>query len=160
MGRHFGELGKARARDDTFGWFGHTIRVGSRVSELGLIDFLDRADQVDVDEGNKDATRAAMSLLKDFLRGLVHAEDWDTFWTAALDNGQTMEDLMAVVVAITERSTGRPTRRRSASSAGRRGTSGRSKDDSSLAVVRQLEREGRPDKALAVVRAQEARRAG
>jgi hypothetical protein len=160
MGRHYGELGKARTRDDTFGWFGNTIRVGSRVSDLGLLDFLDRADKVEVGDDSPEAKRQGMALVQDFLRGLVHPEDWSTFWAAALDNGQTMQDLMGVVVAITEKAADRPTRRRSVSSTGRRSTGARSKGDSSLRVIRDLEAEGRPDKALAVLRAQEARRAG
>jgi hypothetical protein len=159
MGRHYGELGKPRKRDeDTFGWFGNTIRVGSRVSELALVDFLEQADHVE-DTESPEGKRASMQLLRDFLHGLVHRDDWDVFWHAALDNGQTVQDLMDLLVTLTEGATGRPTRRRSASSAGRRGTGGKSKADSSLAVIRRLEREGRPDKALAVVRAQEARRA-
>jgi len=162
MGRNLGELGVARVRDDTFGWFGNTIRVGSRVSDLGLIDFLDKADTVGADKGDRmdpAERREAMVLVRDFLRGLVHPDDWQVFWDTALDNGQTMGDLMGLIVAITEKTTSRPTRRRSDSSAGRRSTGGKSKGDSSLRVIKRLERSGRPDLALTVVRAREARRA-
>lgn len=149
----FGELGVPHARDaDTFGWFGNQMRVGPGFSELRLIDFLDKAGEIDEED-----EVAAMKALQSFLRSIVHPEDWPIFWAAALDNGQGIEDLMGVVRKLTEGLTNRPTRRRAGSSPGRRGTGANSKADSSSRVIRQLEREGRADLALVVQRARDQR---
>lgn len=156
MGRDFGELGKAKKRsDDTFRWFGTQVRVGPRVSNLLVLDFLKKAEGIPASD-----REAGMNATVDFLKNIVHEGDWDTFWETSIENGQDFEDLMVLIQTLTGKATGRPTQRRSASSAGRRSTGAKSKGGSSLRVIRDLEREGRPDKALAVLRAQEARRAG
>ena len=127
-GKYLGELGKTKApREDTFGWFGETIRVGDGGSDLKLLDFLEHAD--DVSDNDQ---REQLRLIKDFLHSLVHEDDFDTFWRLALDNNQGLEDLMQVLIAITEGTTNRPTRRRSGSSAGRRATGAKSRPSSSL----------------------------
>lgn len=154
---HLGELGVAKPRGDTFGWFGHTIRVGEKFSDLRLIDFLESAGDIDGDD-----QAGQMTALRDFLGSIVHEDDWTAFWSACLDNGQGINDLMVLVHAITkaavEDSTGRPTPRRSDSSAGRRRTKGSSKGTSSSRVIRRLEKAGRADLAVVVEMADHAAR--
>lgn len=152
---HLGELGKPKdLTPDTFGWFGHTIRVGPSFTNLRLIDFMDEAGAIDEED-----MIAGMKAMRDFLHLLVDEEDWDTFWAASLDNGQTVEDLIELTQALTAREANRPTRRRSDSSAGRRKTGGKSKGDSSSPVTLRLARQGRPDLAIAAEMAQTAREA-
>jgi hypothetical protein len=159
MGRDLGELGVAKTRGDTFGWFGHTIRVGESFSDLRLIDFLEQAEGIDGSD-----TAGSMRALKGFLTSVVHPDDWATFWQACLDNGQGITDLMGLIKAITEATvtekTGRPSKRRSDSSAGRRAIKGSSKGDSSSRVIRRLEKHGRPDLAVVVEMARDAQATG
>ena len=165
-GKFLGDLGVKKApREDTFGWFGATIRVGDGGSDLKLLNFLELADAEGVSEGDK---RAQLAMVKDFLHSIVHEDDFEEFWRLALDNNQSLEDLMGLMIAVTEATTNRPTRRRSGSSSGRRVTTGKSKRSSSSAgpmvdarkVAKRLERSGRSDRALMVVEAAEARAAG
>lgn len=163
-GKFLGEFGtKKGPREDTFGWFGATIRVGDGGSDLKLLDFIEHADEVDGSD-----KQAQLAMVKDFLHSLVHEDDFAEFWRLALANNQELQDLMQVMIDITEATTNRPTRRRSGSSAGRRATGGKSKRSSSSAaptvdarkVAKRLERSGRADRALMVVEAAGARRAG
>jgi hypothetical protein len=155
MGRHLGDLGVARARDDTFGWFGATIRVGESFSDLRLIGFLELAQTIDeADE------LASMKALRDFLHSIVHPEDWEVFWQGCMDNGQGVVDLITLVRRLTEATSDIPSQRRSGSSTGRRKTKGSSKEDSSSRVIRRLEKRGRPDLAVVVEMARDERSTG
>ena len=163
-GKFLGELGQVKAaREDTFGWFGATIRVGDGGSDLKLLDFIEHAEDIDATDKQEQ-----LRMVKDFLHSIVHEDDFAEFWRLALANNQSLQDLMAVMIAITEATTNRPTRRRSDSSLGRRATGAKSKRSSSSQepkvdarkVAKRLERSGRPDRALMVVEAAEARRAG
>jgi len=141
---HLGELGKARVNTDTFGWFGNEIRVGASFTNLRLIGFMEVAATIeDTDE------LTAMTAMRDFLHSLVHEEDWEVFWKASIDNGQTLEDLMELMQALTTAEADRPTLRRSDSSAGRRKIAAKSKGGSSTPVTLRLAEAGRPDLALA-----------
>jgi len=96
-----------------------------------------------------------------FLKAVIHPEDWDRFRVTARTNRATVTaDLMPVVVSAFTQSTARPTGRPSDSSRGPKKTKKKSGDDSSSRVIRRLEKKGRPDLALMVLMADEARSAG
>lgn len=146
---HLGSFGVARdtAAHD-FDYFGATIRTNPAATDLALTDFMERATHID----EKDP--AVVTVIKDFMRDLIHAEDFDEFWRLARRHGQTNEDLLAVQKAVVSAIIGRPTGRPSASSGGRKSTRAKSKAGSSSRVINRLE--GRPDLQLAVVAAEEA----
>ena len=154
-GSHLGDLGVVHDEVDvTFGYFGTVLRVNPELSELELVEFMDRAQQV----GENDPR--AVTMLKDYLRSLVHPDDFDRFWELARRYRQTQQDLGALTQTLMAAAAGRPTGLPSDSSAGQSSTAPSSRDGSSLRVIRQLESQGRSDIALAVVRAQEAQAAG
>lgn len=151
---HIGDFGTERPPlDMTFGWFGNTIRVEPNLTDTVLIDFLAKATAID-DEAGPEAMRA----VEDFLAAMVHHEDFSTFMHVGRAHRQTIEDLMKVAYTILEVATQRPTHAPADSSGGRSTTQTVSTVTSSaLAVKQDFERSGRPDLALAVLQAQEAR---
>lgn len=158
-----GDLGKPKApREDgaiEFGWFGTTIHVRENFSDLLLMDFAEEASQLKEDDPK------AMTFLKDQLKMVIAAEDFDTFWKTAIEFGQSTEDMMTVFAAIVEGHTGRPTPPSADSSGGRVLTGTISKDDSSSPVspLMEMDRQvvsdlkGRPDHIEAVLAAAKAR---
>jgi len=156
MGRHLGNFGTVRPeRSDTFNYFDEVdVRVHPDLTDLFLTDFMIRAETID------ENSAAAMTATREFFTLLVHPDDFARFWAAALRNRQMVSDLLGTVYAIVEGMSSRPTVRRSASSAGRRKTGRKSKDDSSSRVIRRLEQAGRPDLALVATQARAAQRAG
>lgn len=114
-----------------FGWFGATIRVNPRASDLSFTDFMSTAEGISlpdldgIDEDNPTAEQlqqlaSAMNAmasvtqaLRKMLREQIHPQDWDEFWLLAKENGQQNSDLMAVSKAlsqeITEHAAGFPT---------------------------------------------------
>lgn len=166
MPRHLGDFGTPRpALDDvTFGWLGRDFRVHPDLTDLNLFEFMEHAQAIDeTDEP------AAMELVTKQLSGLVHPDDYAEFLAHSIAHRQRYQDLMALMKGLIEGTSDRPTPRRSDSASGRRKTKGKSKRNSSApvegggpatAVVRRLEREGRPDLALTVVEAVEQRYAG
>lgn len=144
-----GDFGTPReAYDETFGYFGATIRVHPDLSDLALIDFAVMGDSIDEETSGTEAIGAVMSML----RAVVHPEDFDEFWSLSKANRQTVDDLTDVVEKLVVAVTERPTQRPSASSRGQRSTGERSEGDSSSRVVNRLEEQGRPDLALLVQR--------
>ena len=137
---------------DTFEFFEHVIRANASFGELDLADFLEAADLID-----EENVSASMGLIKGTMRAMVHPDDFDTFWATAKRERQGILDLMAVMQAVVEAVSGRPTERPSDSSDGPRLTSVTSADDSSSRVIRRLEQEGRPSIALMVAQSAEAR---
>lgn len=94
----------------------------------------------------------------DFLRAVVHGDDWERFRKAARDNrAQVKRDLMPIVVAAFVQPTERPTSRPSDSSDGPASTGRKSAGGGSSKVIKRLEKKGRPDLALMVTMADEAR---
>jgi hypothetical protein len=94
----------------------------------------------------------------DFLRAVIHADDWERFRKAARENrAQVERDLMPIVVAAFVQPTARPTGRSSDSSGGPKNTKQKSAGGSSSKVIRRLEKSGRPDLALMVTMADEVR---
>jgi hypothetical protein len=96
----------------------------------------------------------------DFLRAVIHDDDWERFRATAKKNrAQVARDLMPVVVAAFVQPTDRPTSRPSDSSDGPKTTKRNSAAGSSSKVIRRLEKAGRPDLALMVAMADEDRSA-
>ena len=151
MSRSLGELGVPKVRAvESFTWFGEEIRIGN-VSDLLLIDFLNQAITVQQDD-----VVAGLALIRQAFESMVAPEDFDRFWAICVREQQDTTDLMALMVALVEGVTARPTKRRSGSSPGRRKGTAKSKRGSSSPamavppVVRRLERQGRPELALMV----------
>lgn len=156
MGRYLGDFGTEReAHDAEFGWLGERFRVNPDLTDLSLIEFMEQAGQIDEDDEMR-----AMDLVVGQLRGLVHPDDWDEFLTLSVQKRQQYRDLMILMKGLVEAVSDRPTTRRSDSPRGRRKTREKSKVSSSSRVIRRMETAGRPDLALAVVQARDARRAG
>lgn len=148
LGDFTGELTEAEVL--TFGYFGTEIRVNPAFGELDVFDFMEEASSLDENDP------AAMTLIKRSLRACVHEDDFDQFWKLARRNRQTSADLTQIFRQVLEAVTDRPTQQPSDSSDGPVSIGTKSTGGSSSAVVRRLEAQGRPDLALAVVRAQEA----
>lgn len=131
MGRSLGSLGTPREpiTDMDFDYFGVIIRVNETASDLDMVGFmLDSAALGDVGLN----TQAAMVATSNYLRGLIHPDDWDTFWRQARANRQNMEDLMTlgqqIIEAVAE---GFPTKPSSESDSGPESTRQSSKRASS-----------------------------
>lgn len=157
MARHLGRLGTPRPqREDTFDYFTlEGVRVNPDLTDLLMVDFLVRAQNIDEQD-----VPAALGATRDFFGSLVHPDDFDQFWQEAVKQRQGVTDLMTTAYDLVEAMSARPTKRRSASSGGRHKTVPKSKPDSSSRVIRQLEKQGRPDLALVVTQARAAQRAG
>ena len=114
MSTNIGELGTPRPPVDlSFNYFGVVIRVNESASDLDLIGFMLEAAGIErVDE------QRGMVAISNYLRGLVHPEDWDTFWRQARANRQNMEDLMVLGQRIVEAAAGFPTQQSSGSPPG------------------------------------------
>lgn len=99
----------------------------------------------------------------EFLRAVIHADDWDRFRDTAKKNKATVaDDLMPIVVQAFTQQTGRPTSRPSVSTGGPKRTRRKSEygqPGSSSKVIRRLEKKGRPDLALMVSMADDVRSA-
>lgn len=144
-----GTFGTARpATDETFGWFGKEIRVNPDISDFAV---LAQITQI-VGSGEDDADLTALSGL---VGALIHADDVAEFTRLAIANRQTMEDLATLAYGLLEALTGRPTELPSDSSDGQPRTAARSEAASSSRALQLLD--DRPDLAVAVVRAQEAK---
>lgn len=158
MAKHLGDFGTPRAaRDDTFGWMGEVFRVHPEFTDLNLVRFIERA--VDIDEEDE---AEAMKLVRSQFGGIVHPDDYIAFLDVSIANRQTATDLLGLMKGLNEAYAGRPTKRPSDSRSGRRKTGGRSKAGSSKQgtarrVIDRLADEGRPDLALTVVAADDAR---
>ena len=161
-----GNLGQRKVREETsFGWFDQRIRTNSRLTDLVLMDFAEEAASIDENDP------AAMSFVKRQMRLAIHPEDFEAFWSLALENGQDTVDLMAVMKAIVESTAKRPTSLPSDSSAGQPRTVVTSPDVSSLPATADspltaMDRTaietlpGRPELALVIDRAARERAAG
>jgi len=150
---NLGKFGEAREElTDTFEYFETEIRVNPNLSEVDILDFMETAFTVDQEDPK------AILVVKEFLKSLVHPDDFNTFWETARAKRQRIEDIQNVAKSIVEAVTSRPTQQPSGSVRGRRSTKAKSKAVSSSRVLTRLG--GRPDLQLAVVKAQEGRRAG
>lgn len=164
--RSLGSLGTPHDPVDlTFDYFGVVIRVSPTASDLDLVGFMLEAAEVEAVDEQK-----AMQATARYLKGLIHVDDWDTFWRTAKANRQVLPDLLllgeSIVEAVSEVPTERPSdsvggpqttpsklKERSSSGAG-------AKDDAGAASTRRalkLVPEARPDIKEFLVLAQEAR---
>jgi hypothetical protein len=151
---HLGEIGgdpNPDGRADSFTFGGEERRINPDFSELDIIDFMEKAQQVDENDPK------AVTMVKDLFRGLVHADDFDGFWAACKKTHQTAESMVKIYSDVLAAMSDRPSKPPSDSSDGRRTTGTTSKEDSYLVVLDQLE--GRPDLQAVAVRHQEQRQA-
>lgn len=184
-GRNLGELGvQHKVRPIYFGWFGNQLRIHPGATELVVADFMEAGQAVeipdDVDLENPQSimdlpperrAQVAASLIttlpmvKNFARKSVHPEDFEQFWSLAMEHGQDSMDLMGVCSTLIDRAaeerTGRPTGPSRGSSGTRRKTGKKSGaksskvvdsrqgqfEPASLKVIRRFEQQGRPDLA-------------
>lgn len=149
---HLGEVGQSYdGRDDTFTFQGNVLRVNPDFSELDLIDFMEKAQQV----GENDPSNVTM--VKDLFRGLVHKDDFETFWEACRKSRQKPATMVELYSKVVEKMADRPSEPLSASSSGQRPTATTSKEDSFHEVL--LQHDGRPDlQAVAVKHYEELQR--
>lgn len=142
--------------------FGEKFAVSGEEIPKFLIAELALAIADQPDTGSMPVDTALMRILKVCIR----SQDWSRFRKAASAASADGEALIEVIGAVTkarravEDVTGRPTERPSDSSGGSPSTVARSTDGSSSPVIARLEGKGRPDLALMVTQAQEARVAG
>lgn len=153
--------------DLDFGFFGETIRVHPEAGAAALTEFIAGAADIAAED-----EPAGAKFILDFLRQLVHPEDFDRFWSLAKAQRQhPMRDLMPIGKAIVEAVSGFPTGQSSASPTGPVNTGQKfavdlpSQDfptavptpqtaaDKALAMLR-----GRPDLQEFVVKQEEAQR--
>lgn len=165
--RDLGELGQtadAPTREDLkFTYFGAPIRVNPLLSDLVVLDLMDRAANMVIpdedDEPDAEQMKAANGLITGFLRRAVHPEDFPVLWEKALENGQGIAELMQLSMTLVGAVSERPTKKPNASRGGRRRTQPKSVRGSSSRVVKSLEAQGRGDKAVMVLMADQARSA-
>lgn len=158
MTRHLGSFGKSHAPQDeeVFEFLGEEFKLSPDVSELEFLDFMSKANAIDMEASDKAAAQAnAMSTLKEYLSNVVHESDRERFWATAKKHRQSIEDLMTLANGLTEALNGVPTGRPSVSSTGRPDTEPSSKEDVSSRALEILN--GRPDLQMAVLHAQESR---
>lgn len=134
------------------------------VPPMALMEFASIA-QGDVDSSDL----AGLAAMFDLLESVIEPDDWDRFRKHAKKSRASDKDLMTLVRKVITGQTDRPTVRPSDSSDGPGKTESSSVDDSSspvaeeteewLRVKTRLEADGRPDKALMVLQAHEARSA-
>lgn len=163
---YLGDLGEDKGTlNITFGWFGQRIRVNPGAGELELMDFLVKAEDIDVGENEQDLEKSlpAIKAVLDFLGRQIHPDDWDVFYDLAKTHRQSTMDLMNVAMKIVNRVAGFPTGPSGDSGTGTKPTGQKSKDGSSspdLDLTRRalsLVPATRPDLAMAYVNAFEER---
>lgn len=142
---HLGDLGNPSANGPiSFDYFGQTIAARHGLSDLHYLDFIESAAGLAPDDPR------SLRFVKEFARACISEDDFERFWTLALENGQRQTDVHDVLLAVIEGATGRPTDLPSDSSDGQPSTS--TGDSSSPEALLP----GRPDLQLVVKRAQEA----
>lgn len=151
-----GEFGTPRpAVEEKFGWLGVPVRVHPDLSDLALIDIVRRVGRAE----KQGDVQALVEAVGDLIDLLIHPEDVEVFWRVARENRQTTEDIAEVAMKLVGAMANRPTMRPSDSSAGPSTTEPSSTDGSTSPALRLLEGKGRPDLAVAVLRAEQARSA-
>lgn len=141
--RRFGKP-KALPAEETFDFF--------ELEELRLLPFgeADLMDFFEVANGVDENSTAALPLIKTTLRAAIHPDDFERFWTVAKRERQGVAELLEIMYAVVEMTTGRPTSQPSGSTDGLPATATNSTDDLSSQVITRLVTGGRPDLALMV----------
>lgn len=104
MGIHLGDMGQVHEDlDISFGWFGATVRAHPKLSSSIQVEYMEKASKVD------ENSPEALSFVKNYLRSYIHPDDFETFWTLALENRQEVPDLQRLQKALMEAAMGRPT---------------------------------------------------
>lgn len=136
--------------ENTFDWFGQEMRVNDLAGEQSYIDFLEAVGDLDARD-----TSAALAV-KQFMREIVHADDFEDFWRIGREKRQDTSDLFKIAQKIIEAVTGNPTEQSSDSSPGLSGTAPSSTAASYSQIRQELEGGGRPDLSLVYLQAEEA----
>lgn len=131
---------------------GTRIRVNPDLSELDVIDLLEQADQVDVNSPK------AMTMVKDYVRAHIHADDFEEFWRLARKHGQSPSQLMEACWRLLDGISGNPTGGRSGSSPGQPETKTSSPSTSSAQVTDLAEHRTKREAYVRQIAALEARR--
>lgn len=143
---HLGDFGTEREDvEDTFGYFGATLRVNPSLSDLEALEAFRAVEAAETNATILDA-------LHNVLTTLVHPEDVDECWRLARLHRQGLEDIATFSQTLLGALTDRPTSLPSDSSDGQATTDTSSTDDSSSRALRALD--GRPDLQIAVLRAE------
>lgn len=138
-------------------FMGEEFAAAFPVPPMALMEFASIA-QGDVDSSDL----AGLAAMYDLLESVIEPEDWARFKRHAKTSRASDKDLMLLVRKVITGQTDRPTLPASDSSDGPEVTepssepASSSQDDLTTRVVRRLEAEGRPDKALMVLMAAEA----
>jgi hypothetical protein len=119
---------------DTFNWFGSDVKVVTAVNEVELVDLMEQASAVDVDD------LASMTVVKGLFRLVIAGDDFDAFWRVAKEQRQTIAELAQLFQTLISEIVDRPTRQPSDSSAGLLTTGESSQPSSTVTASR-----GRPD---------------
>lgn len=133
-------------------FFGESFTLSDKVGLMPLLRFAHAARQ-GVDGGSLEG----MAAMYDLLAQCFAPEDWERFQDVATRERASEEELTEVVRKAIEFISERPTQRPTESSGGPSSTGATSAADSSSPVIDRLEAQGRPDLALVVKQAQEAR---
>lgn len=138
------------------GYYGTDIRVVlDPISlELAFEEFMDVASGL---EGVDDPR--SFAVVRQFLRLMIHPDDFNTFWRLVRTNRQDTTRQMEFGKWLMEELSGHPIVQQSGSAPGLLGTLPNSGDDASSRVQERLEAQGRPDLALVVVNHREAQEA-
>lgn len=148
----------------TFRYFGKRFRVNPELNEVMVMDLLEASGDMDADDPRQ------LPLVKGWVRDHIHEDDFEDLWELARANGQEMTDMLKlcnrVLQLVTDRPTspptdssdGRPVTKPS-SPAGASGTDIEKFRNVAEKYVDRFESEGRPDKAIQVMLALEAREA-
>lgn len=153
MAQSLGNFGTPRDEVEAdFNYFGLVVRVHPDMSDLVMVDFMERLGKIDEED-----VAAGMHALSQLLTSVVHPDDFETFWRTAKANRQTLQDIMEVAALVIQAAADRPTVQPSDSSGGPTHVVTSSEDDSSHRAQRRLEEAARGDLALVVQQARAAR---
>lgn len=120
----------APAPADTFGWFGHAIKLRGSVEAMTVMQFAAIAVK-GINIGEMDALAAIYRFLED----VVHPDDWQQFQDLSRANTATMDQYLVLIKGAIEAAAARPTLRPSDSVGGPSSTGESSRDDSSSPVL-------------------------
>jgi hypothetical protein len=133
---------------------GERFRMAERVGLMPMMRFA-KVAKAGVDSDDLDGLAA----MYDLLEQCIADDEWARFQAHADKTRADGDELMRVVKDVFEVLSARPTRRPSGSSDGPQTTEPSSTGDSYSQVIAREEAAGRPDRALILVQAQEARAA-
>jgi hypothetical protein len=136
-----------------FPWFGVEVRVNPTLTDTALVDLIEESGGLD------DKDPSALLVIKQFIRQVIHADDFDDFWKLGKAHGYSTLQFAEVAARIIEAVTGDPTQESPASSATPLPTAtnfpGASSKPTHTDLIERLEKEGRPDLAEFFLLAQE-----